>query len=461
MSEGGSAAHRGCASTTRPSGSASGHRALSVIVALILGLILVAEPSLARPQAPEAGAVEIQFREWLARTVWPEAQAQGVARDTFDRALADVTLDWDLPELQRPGAATPDDQRQAEFRSPGNYFPESQIASLARTGGSLLKRWSSELDRIEHRYGVPREIIVAIWGRESQFGRAAPRHPALRVLATQAFMGRRRSLYLPELVAALTILEQDHLPGEALLSSWAGAMGQPQFLPSKFLRYAVDGDDDGRRDIWRSAPDSLASIANYLREHGWNPGRTWGMEVGLPATVSCALEGPQQGRPPGEWARRGITRVGGEALPPNGSDAAVFLLSPAGRLGPAFLVSENFYVLKRYNESDVYALFVGHLADRIRGASPLVRAWSPIGALKRSDVMALQERLQAQGYDVGKVDGLIGFATRTAIGQWQRKSGQAETCFPGPALLQAFREPIKPDQARREIGSGTPPGQKE
>ena len=183
------------------------------------------------------------------------------------------------------------------------------------------------------------------------------------------------------------------------------------------------------------------------------------MEVGLPATVSCALEGPQQGRPPGEWARRGITRVGGEALPPNGSDAAVFLLSPAGRLGPAFLVGDMMTL--PFAAESVYALFVGHLADRIRGASPLVRAWSPIGALKRSDVMALQERLQAQGYDVGKVDGLIGFATRTAIGQWQRKSGQAETCFPGPALLQAFREPIKPDQARREIGSGSLPGQKE
>src|SRR5215213_3440372 len=261
----------------------------TIVAAIALCTVLPAWITPARAQAPEtrAKAVEVQFHDWLAQTVWPDAQKQDVSRETFARAFANVTLDWELPDLQPPGQETPsDDQLQVEFQTPGRYFLEGQLVSLAKAGRTLLKQWVGTLDAIEARYGVPREIIVAIWGRESHFGRVAPRHQALRVLATQAFMGRRRTLYYPELLAALVILEKDHLPGETLLSSWAGAMGQPQLLPSKFLRFAVDADGDGWRDIWRSAPDSLASIANYLREHGWDPGQRWGMEVKVPANVS-------------------------------------------------------------------------------------------------------------------------------------------------------------------------------
>jgi len=396
-------------------------------------------PGLAGAQAPEAGraGVEARFRDWLDRTVRPEAERQGVSRATFDRAVADVTLDWSLPELLPPGQEPrADDQRQAEFQSPGRYFAPGQIASLERAGGLLLGRWKPVLDAVERRYGVPREIVLAVWGRESGFGRVAPRHPALRVLATQAFMGRRRGLYHRELLAALVILEEDHLPGEVLKSSWAGAMGQPQFLPSRFLRYAVDGDGDNRRDIWNSAPDSLASIANYLREHGWRPGRDWGAEVQVPAEVPCSLEGPRQGRPLRDWARLGVMRRDGTAL---AGDAAAFLLMPAGRLGPAFLVSENFYVLKQYNESDLYALLIGHLADRMRGGGAIAGGWQPVDAMRRGDIRAMQQRLQAEGYDVGEVDGLVGFATRTAIGRWQARDGRRETCFPDAALLREIR----------------------
>jgi lytic murein transglycosylase len=394
-----------------------------------------------RAQTPETRqSVDAQFRDWLVQTVWPDARKRGVSRETFDRAFVAMTLDWDLPELQPPGRATPsDDQRQAEFQSPGRYFAEARLASLAKAGGDLLKQWDTSLGGIERRFGVPREIVVAIWGRESQFGRVTPRHHALTVLATHSFMGRRRTLYYPELLAALVMLEEDHLPGETLLSSWAGAMGQPQLLPSKFLRYAVDGDDDGRRDIWRSVPDSLASIANYLREHGWQPDRSWGMEVRVPASASCTLEGPRQGKPVRDWMRLGLTRIDGRPLSRDGGDSTAFLLMPAGRLGPAFLVSANFYVLKQYNESDLYALFIGHLADRMRGAPAIAGAWAPTDGLKRGDIRAMQERLQAEGRDVGMVDGLIGFATRTAIGQWQAKSGRHETCFPDATLIQALR----------------------
>jgi lytic murein transglycosylase len=393
-----------------------------------------------RAQPPATETIEAQFRVWLAGTVWPDAHQQGISRETFERAFATVTLDWSLPGLQRPDRRAPlDDQWQAEFHSPRNYFPESQLISLSKSGARLLKQWVAILDRLEQHYGVPREILVAIWGRESHFGRVRPKYQALRVLATQAFMGRRRTLYYPELLAALLILEQDHLPGETLLSSWAGAMGQPQFLPSKFLRYASDGDGDGRRDIWRSVPDSLASVANYLREHRWDPGRSWGMEVNVSASVSCTEEGPRQGRTVREWARLGVTGANGESLPGEKSDATAFLLMPAGRFGPAFLVSENFYVLKQYNESDLYAVFIGHLADRMRGGSPLAGVWAPIEPIKRGEIWALQDRLQTRGYDVGKVDGLIGFATRTAIGQWQRRSGRSETCYPDADLIQAVR----------------------
>jgi lytic murein transglycosylase len=398
----------------------------------------IAVPSFpAWPQARDTRNVESQFREWLVGTVWPDARQQGVSRATFDRAVATVTLDWNLPELRRSGQATPRDaQRQAEFQSPLRYFPESRIAALARTGQSLLRHWAPVLEGLERRYGVPRDILIAIWGRESHFGRVRPKHQALTVLATQAFVGRRRTLYYPELIAALVVLEQEHVQAEKLLSSWAGGMGQPQLLPSKFLRYAVDEDGDGRRDIWRSEPDSLASIANYLHEHGWATGLPWGMEVKVPPTISCTEEGPGQGRPVREWERLGLAPLNATSLP---RDATAYLLMPAGRLGPAFLVSENFYVLKQYNESDLYALFIGHIADRIQGAAALAGQWSPIDQLKREEILFLQERLRAEGYDVGKVDGLVGFATRSAIGQWQRKRGQQETCYPDAAVIRSVR----------------------
>ncbi len=397
-------------------------------------------PGAPAPRAQDTrSAVEAQFRDWLAQTVWPDAQKQGVSRETFEKSLSAIALDWSLPELLPPGRTAPsDDQRQAEFQHPGRYFGEAQLASLAKDGRDLLGRWGPALDGIEKRYGVPREIVVAIWGRESHFGRVRAKHQALRVLATQAFMGRRRTLYYPELLAALVILEEDHFSGETLLSSWAGAMGQPQLLPSKFLRYAVDADADGRRDIWNSVPDSLASIAHYLREHGWKPDAGWGFEVSLPRAVSCTLEGPRQGRPLQEWLRLGLTPSVTPSPAWSGGTTA-FLVMPAGRLGPAFLVSENFYVLKQYNESDLYALFIGHLADRMRGAAAFTGRWQPLDTLRRGHIQAMQERLKSQGYDVGKVDGLVGFATRTAIGQWQGKSRRDETCFPDAALVQALR----------------------
>ena len=191
------------------------------------------------------------------------------------------------------------------------------------------------------------------------------------------------------------------------LPGWAGALGQPQFMPSSYLKYAVDFDGDGHRDIWNSVPDALASIANYLSQRGWQRNRDWGFEVSIPANVSCAQEGPDLARPVADWAKMGITRISGKAFPANDLSADGMMLVPAGRHGPEFVVTPNFYVIKEYNNSDLYALFIGNLADRIaHGAGPFQGEWGNVGSMLRSDVLAMQKALVAKGYDVGKADGL-------------------------------------------------------
>jgi lytic murein transglycosylase len=403
---------------------------------LAVALAALATPALAQSKA----AAETAFRDWLQATVWPLARQKGVSEATFTAAFSGVTLDWKLPDLVPPGTTPkpPQVQWQAEFQSPGRYLSEDKIAPLVKGGRALVREWGKTLAAIEQRYGVPKEIVVAIWGRESAYGRAAIPKNAIQTLATKGFMATRREMFLPELVAALEILEGDHIPLAEMKSSVAGALGQPQFLPSKYLAYAVDFDGDGRRDIWRSVPDTLASIANYLKQHGWRTGEPWGVEAVVPDAVTCALEGPEQGHPLSSWTKAGVTRHDGTA-PPGKAGETRFLMMPAGRLGPAFLVSQNFYVLKTYNESDLYALFVGHLADRLAADGRIRGAWGTKAGFSRGDVRAMQQRLVALGYDVGGADGLVGFKTRTAIGAWQAKNGLAATCFPDAGLIKTIR----------------------
>ncbi len=404
--------------------------------------LLVAGLTSAAAETPDRTRVEAEFQSWLVSDIWPEAKTAGVSRATFDKALAGVTLDWTLPELVPPGTTPqpPSIKWQTEFGSPGAYFKEKTLASLARLGRARIDQWRKALGAIYERYGVPPAILVAIWAKESGFGQAALPEPALRVLATQAFMGYRKTLFRPELIAALEIVQSGDIAPERMRSSWAGALGQPQFLPSLFRKYAVDFDRDGRRDIWGSVPDTLASMANYLKGEGWNRTRGWGVEAKVPESVPCTLEGPEQGKPMAEWARLGVTQADGRPLPVNGTGGKRqgFLLMPAGRFGPAFIVSENFYVLKQYNYSDLYALYVGHLADRFADNRPFVGRWQKVGGFSRGDVKGMQEQLVAEGYDVGTVDGLVGFKTRIAVGLWQVKQGQAPTCFPDAALVKSI-----------------------
>ena len=254
-------------------------------------------------------------------------------------------------------------------------------------------------------------------------------------------MATRKDMFRGELVAALEIVEKGYIGAGSMKSSWAGALGQPQFMPTSYLEHAVDFDGDGKRDIWNSVPDTLGSIAHYLAQYGWQSGRDWGYEVNVPESVSCALEGPDQGR--------ALLRPGPiSALPastasrfrPAKPNAKASLLMPAGRHGPAFIVTKNFYVLKEYNMSDLYALFIGHVGDRIaHGATGFSAGWGDVGGLYRSDIAGLQRALEKKGYDAGGADGFPGFKTRRSIGAWQAKQGITPTCFPDTDLIKTIR----------------------
>ena len=412
-------------------------RLLPVLLLPLLALLtwlLLAVPVYARDDA----ALERRFGQWLEREIWPRARKAGVPRAVFRQALARARLNLKLPDLVLPGRpAIPPEQQQAEFAAPARYFREGSLKIHARRGRALLARHRRLLARIEQRFGVPRPVVLAIWARESNYGRAAITQDAFSILATQAFLGRRKEAFRRELLAALKMVASGAARPADMKSSWAGALGQPQMMPTAFLKYAVDFDGDGRRDIWRSAPDVLASIASHLRAEGWRRGLPWGVEVALPKGVPCHLEGPDQGRSLAGWRRLGVRRVDGRRFPRAWQrQKELFLLTPAGRFGPAFLVSANFYALKAYNYSDLYALYIGHLADRIRGrVRGAFRArWAEVGHLRRADVACMQRRLEGMGHDVGGVDGLPGFKTRRSIGRFEQRRGLPVRCFPTRAL---------------------------
>lgn len=419
-----------------------GRQVLRTRLASFAAFLIFAALPLPALAAPSKSEVEAQFRSWIAKEITPEARKAGVSARTIDSALSGVKLYWDLPDLVPPGTTPPKerDQSQAEFSSPGAYFNEQRLQGLAATGRSLAATHAATLRKVEQAYGVPGAIVVAIWGRESGYGRAKLPYPAIGVLATKAFMSTRKEMFRTELIDALRIIEHGDITPERMMGSWAGALGQPQFMPSSYARYAVDFDGDGRADIWNSVPDTLASIAHYLALKGWSRGRDWGFEVEIPANVSCAQEGPDLAKPISAWAATGITRVSGKPFPAAEAKLDGMMLVPAGRHGPEFIVTPNFYVLKEYNNSDLYALFIGNLADRIaHGAGAFQGPWGAVGKMLRSDVLSMQKSLQAKGYDVGKADGLAGFKTRRSLGDWQGKNGLAPTCFPDESLKAKLR----------------------
>jgi len=420
------------------------------VAAAILALA-VSSPAVAAADdvAAYKRAVEKRFAAWL-QSLWPEAEAQGVSRQTFESHIKGLKLDWSLPHLVLPDPAGPDGPplpaalkpkpiHQPEFDIPANYFNKGTLTVLAQTGRGKMNQWAPQLRAIQNRYGVPASIVLSIWGRETGFGKAELPYDALTAIATQAFMGRRPEVFREEIIVALKIIEQGHATRAEMKSSWAGAMGYTQFLPSDFEKYAVDFDGDGRRDIWNSVPDALASAGNALRAHGWDGKQSWGYEVTLPNNFDCTEQGPDKTRPIAEWIKLGVKRIGDRPFPQERLGDQAFMVLPAGLKGPAFLATNNFSVLKLYNNSDVYAIFVGHVADLIVSSAPVnfAGAWQPVERLPRDRIQRFQEVLVAKGHDVGKVDGLAGFKTRRSIGHEERKLGMKLTCYPSQALVGA------------------------
>ena len=311
--------------------------------------------------------------------LWTDAHKRDITRATFDRAFAGFTPD------PRVIAAT---HREPEYGKPvGDYV--NAVASRARIaeGAAKAAQWARVLDAIEQRYGAERWIVLALWGIESSYGAESDRWDVIRSLATLAQARYRDPYFRNELLIALRILQEGHIARERMLGSWAGAMGQPQFMPSSFYRYAVDFTADGRKDIWTSVPDVLASIANYLARSGWQRGQPWGYEVALPRGFDYRRSRASFA----DWTQLGVVRADGGGLPDAGEG---FLLFPSGAAGPAFLVTTNFNVIKTYNNSDVYALGVGHLADRMHGGAPFRAAWPKDDPqLSRDARMALQHKL--------------------------------------------------------------------
>ncbi len=418
---------------TRWGDTTFGLRAARMLAAVCVGVVLVL--------ASAPGAKADEFQAWV-EAFWPEAQAAGVSRDTFDAALGSVKPNFSLPDLDLPGRESNSSKGQAEFtRAPGDYLDKKYLANLAAQGRELAIKHKATLDKIEREIGVDRYSVLAIWGRETAFGQHKLPHDAIEVLATLAYKGRRKELFRNELLEALKML-QSGVARSDMRASWAGALGLTQFMPSEYFTHARDLDGDGKKDIFRSVPDALASAAAQLTGKGWVRGQTWGYEVIIPAGADCGFEGPTQARPISEWATLGFARAGGKPWTQTQLALEAYLMSPAGAYGPSFLVLENYKVIRRYNTSDLYAVFVGHLADRISGGGDFVRAFGGTGAQKTKMIEDIQVRLKAAGYEVDKIDGKVGSNTRKNIGQYQRASKLKIDCWPSDDVLAHMRQTV-------------------
>jgi lytic murein transglycosylase len=311
---------------------------------------------------------------------------------------------------------------------------ESSIARLAAEGKKLLDANRATLNAIEKQFGVAPQVLLAIWGRETDFGRYKLPYDAMRVLATQAYTGRRKDMFRGEFLAALKML-QEGVPRERMRSSWGGAMGLTQFLPSEYYKHAVDFDGDGRVDIWTSIPDALASAAKQLANKGWQRGERWAYEVRVPANVDCTIAQPSHVMAIGEWLKRGYVPAYGRKLSAAEQQNEASLLLPEGTYGPGFLAPKNYFVIKEYNFSDLYVLFVGHLSDRIVDARPFEKAWSKNAQLRTEQVEAMQKTLTERGLYRDKLDGKAGMLTRAALGEYQKANGLKLDCWPTAAVL--------------------------
>ena len=406
------------------------------IVALALAWLGAAAPMPVR-------AADAAFQQWL-QALRPQAEQFGISRSTFETATRDLEPDLSLPDLAIPGQPRQPD-RQPEFvQTPAAYVKEDSLARLATRGRQLASEYRDTLSRIEHDFGVPSPIVLGIWGRESGFRSASEEgRDALRVLATQAYVGKRKDQFREEFLYALKMLQEGQATRSQLKSSWAGAMGLTQFLPSEFYQHAVDFDGDGKRNIWTSVPDALASAAKQLVNKGWQRDRRWAYEVRAPKDIDCTIGQPGHTMPVSQWLARGYAPLAGRKPSNAEMSEPASLLLPEGTYGPAFLTLKNYYVIKDYNFSDLYVLFVGNLADRIAGGGAFVTPWSKASQLHTTDVERMQEKLTKLGLYQDKIDGKAGMLTRSALGAYQKANGLKLDCWPTRAVLDHMAKSVR------------------
>ncbi len=408
--------------------SPGGVRTLRRLCALALAFSLLALSASAattkRPVHPHGH--RHPFEEFIA-SLWPLAEQRGVSRATFDRAFAGVAFDPKIIALT---------EKQPEVVRPiWDYVASAVAADRIERGRAKADAESAWLAKANQTYGVDEATILGIWGLETDYGNFVGSNNVVQSLATLAFARFRGDYFRDELLSALAILEEGDIAPEAMRGSWAGAMGQTQFMPSSFLTYAVDFEGHGRRDIWTSEPDAIGSTANYLAKHGWKAGLPWGYEVRLPSGFALSDVNSSALAPFSAFSARGVQRADGSALPESGAGRLMIL---AGLKGPVFIITSNFDVIKAYNNSTPYALAVALLGDAVKDGGGLVGQW-PVNApqLSEAQVQKLQAKLKKMGYDVGGIDGRVGNSLRSAVRAYQQRHGLTPDGYPDLALLKS------------------------
>ncbi|MEM1129049.1 MAG: lytic murein transglycosylase [Pseudomonadota bacterium] len=376
-----------------------------------------------------AQATNIGFQSWLNGFA-ARARAQGIHQSTLNAALSGISYNPDV--ISR-------DRNQSEFtKALWEYLDTAVSDTRIRNGRAALRKHDRLLDRIEATYGVDKEVVVAVWGLESSYGDYRGTTPVIEALATLSYDGRRGRFFEQQLIAALKIVQAGDVNPRSMTGSWAGAMGHTQFIPTSYLAYAVDFTGDGKRDIWSENPaDALASTAAYLARFGWQTDYPWGVEVVLPRGFNYSAAGGERKRSVSDWTALGVRGLDGRPVPNYGSAA---ILLPAGAQGPAFMIFRNFDVIERYNAADSYVIAVGHLSDRLKGASSFKQSWPRTDrALRFSERKELQQRLTAAGFNTNGIDGKIGPNTIAAIRRYQSAVGMVPDGYASMELLRRLR----------------------
>jgi membrane-bound lytic murein transglycosylase B len=406
--------------------------ALTLLRAFILALAWSSVAFSAVAAAPNkiTGSQQAAFRRFI-ETLWPLAEARGVSRPTFDSAFAGVTFD---PTVAASAASQP------EFVRPiWDYVASAVSADRIQRGRDKARSEALWLARARVLYGVDDAVILGVWGLETDFGGFAGSSSIVRSLASLAYIHFQGNYFRDELLSALVILEEGDVAPSLMRGSWAGAMGQTQFMPSSYLSYAVAFQRHDRRDIWTSEADAIGSTANYLAKHGWTKDLPWGFEVRLPAKFALTGADSSSPAPFSSFAARGVVKADGSSLPTSGDGRLLIL---AGLNGPVFLVTSNFDAIKTYNNSTAYALSVGLLGDAVSGRPGLAAQWPTRDhSLTAAQIQQLQTKLQRMGYDVGKIDGKIGDTLRSAVSAYQERNGLPPDGYANQALLSRISAP--------------------